>query len=143
MDQNKIRVVLTDDHQMVRETWKLLLESDARLSVIAQCSSGAEAIEAAISLNPDIMLMDINMQPLNGFETTIEIVKRMPSMKIIGVSVNNEPSYARTMLESGAKGYVTKNSSRDEMVNAILEVYQGNTYTCKEVRRKMGNHFSN
>jgi two-component system, NarL family, invasion response regulator UvrY len=138
MDQDKIRIVLTDDHQMVRETWKLLLETDARLVIIAQCSSGAEAIDAAITLTPDIMLMDINMEPMNGFEATSEILKRVPTMKIIGVSVNNEPSYANHILTAGARGYVTKNSSREEMIYAILEVNNGNIYICDEVKKKMG-----
>ena len=138
MDQEKIRLVLTDDHQMVRETWKLLLETDSRLQVVAQCSSGAEAINAAITLNPDIMLMDINMEPMNGFEATSEILKTVPEMKIIGVSVNNEPSYVKQMMALGAKGYVTKNSSREEMIQAILEVYKGNIYICDEVSKKMG-----
>lgn len=137
MNQNKISIVLTDDHQMVRETWKLLLETDLRFTVVAQCSSGAEAIDAAVSLKPDIMLMDINMHPMNGFEATAEILKRNPEIRIIGVSVNNQPSYVQNMLQSGAKGYVTKNSSRDEMIQAILQVYNGNTYICEEIKKKM------
>jgi two-component system, NarL family, invasion response regulator UvrY len=138
MDKAQIRIVITDDHQMVRETWKLLLETDARLIVIAQCSSGAEAIEAAVTLSPDIMLMDINMEPMNGFEATSEILKRVPSMKIIGVSVNNEVTYVNNILEAGARGYVTKNSGREEMINAILEVHKGNIYICEEMRNIMG-----
>ena len=140
MNQNYlIRIVLTDDHQLVRETWKLLIETDDRLKVIAQCSSGPEAIEAAVTLNPDVLLMDINMYPMNGFEATVEILKRNPAIKIIGVSVNNQITYARTMLEAGAKGYVTKNCSREEMIKAIISVYEGQIYICEEIRRKMEN----
>jgi two-component system, NarL family, invasion response regulator UvrY len=138
MNQNTIRIVLTDDHQLVRETWKLLIETDPFLKVIAQCSSGAEAINAAITLNPDIILMDVNMHPMNGFEATIEILKANPAIKIIGISVNNQVSYARNMLEAGARGYVTKSSSRDEMILAIKSVYEGQIYICEEIRRKMG-----
>jgi two-component system, NarL family, invasion response regulator UvrY len=137
MPQNLVRIVLTDDHEIVREAWKLLIETDPSLKVIAQCSSGAEAIEAAVTINPDIMLMDINMQPMNGFEATTEILQRNPEIKIIGVSINNQVSYARNMLEAGAKGYVTKNTSRGEMIIAIKSVYQGNIYICEEIRRKM------
>ena len=138
MNQNIIRIVLTDDHQMVRETWKLLIETDARLKVIAQCSSGAEAIDAAVALNPDIVLMDVNMYPMNGFEATIEILRRNPAVKVIGVSVSNQVTYARNMLQVGARGYVTKNSSREEMIQAIINVYEGQIYICEEIRKKMG-----
>lgn len=140
MNQNPIRIVLTDDHQMVRETWKLLIETDSRLKVIAQCSSGAEAIDAAITLNPDIILMDVNMYPMNGFEATAEILRQNPAVKVIGVSVSNQVAYARNMLQVGAMGYVTKNSSREEMIHAIISVYEGQTYICEEIRKKMGNN---
>lgn len=140
MNQNLIRIILTDDHQLVRETWKLIIETDPLLKVIAECSSGAEAIDAAISLNPDIILMDINMDPMNGFDATIEILKTNPLAKIIGLSVNNQVSYARNMLDAGAKGYVTKNSSREEMIVAIKAVYEGNMYICEEIRNKMESH---
>jgi len=103
MVKNLILIAIIDDHQLVRETWKFLLETDPYLQVIALCSSGAEAIEAAVTLNPDIMLMDINMHPMNGFEATSEVLKVNPSIKIIGVSVNNQVSYARNILDAGAR----------------------------------------
>jgi DNA-binding NarL/FixJ family response regulator len=138
MPLNLIRIVLTDDHQLVRETWKLIIETDPTLTVVAQCASGAEAIEAAITLNPDIILMDVNMHPMNGFEATTEILQKNPEIKIIGISVNNQVSYARNMLEAGARGYVTKNSSREEMLAAIKTVYNGDIYICEEIRNKLG-----
>lgn len=138
MQPRKIRIVIVDDHQMIRETWRFLLGRDERLEVIGECASGAEAIEAAMLHNPDVMLMDINMAPVNGFEATRKIVRKHPGIHIIGVSVNDQPGYARNMISLGAKGYVTKNSSFQEMVHAILQVTQGNTYICKEVQEKMG-----
>jgi two-component system, NarL family, invasion response regulator UvrY len=137
MEFAKIRLVLVDDHQMVRETWKLILQQDPRIDIIAECSSGAEAIEKANELFPDIMLMDINMSPVNGFEATRKIVKSCPHVKIIGVSVNDQPGYARNMLQLGAKGFVTKNTAQEEMIEAILEVFKGRTFICKELRDKM------
>jgi len=121
---------------MVRETWRFLLEKEARIEVIAECASGSEAIETALGLLPDIMLMDINMFPINGFEATRNIVKICPTVKIIGFSVNNQLGYARNMLQLGAKGFVTKNITMEEMLEAILEVYNGKTYLCKELRDK-------
>jgi len=137
MINDQIRVVLVDDHQMVRETWKMLLQKDERLQVVGDCASGEEAIAMAASLSPDIMLMDINMYPMNGLEATKEISRLYPNIKVIGVSINNQPSYAKNMLLAGAKGYVTKNSSREEMIQAIIQVYNGETFICKEIQDKM------
>jgi two-component system, NarL family, invasion response regulator UvrY len=122
---------------MVRETWKMLLETHHGIDVIEECASGSEAIDVAPSLNPHVILMDVNMTPVNGFEATRKILKTAPHIKIIGVSVNNQPGYARNMLQLGAKGYVTKNSSREEMITAIQEVMKGNIYVCHEVSAKM------
>jgi two-component system, NarL family, invasion response regulator UvrY len=134
-----IKLIIVDDHQMVRETWKMILQKDERVDVIADCGSATEAIALAARLQPEIMLMDVNMAPVNGLEATAVIVKENPEIRIIGVSINNEPSYARSMMQCGAKGYVTKHSTREEMIRAILEVHQGNTYICSEIREKMPN----
>jgi DNA-binding NarL/FixJ family response regulator len=137
MEQQQIRVIIVDDHQMVRETWKMILQREEQINIIAECSSGGEAIEAAVALQPDVMLMDINMKPINGFEATRKILQDNPDIKIIGISINNQPSYVRNMLQLGAKGYVTKNSPKEEMVKAIIEVYHGGIYLCKDVRDNM------
>lgn len=135
--QHGIKLIIVDDHQMVRETWKMILQKDERLDVVADCGSAKEAIELAATLQPEIMLMDVNMAPVNGLQATAMIMKENPEIRIIGVSVNNEPSYARGMIQCGAKGYVTKHSTREEMIHAILEVHRGNTYICSEIREKM------
>jgi len=133
----KIRLVLVDDHEMVRETWKIILEQDPRIDIIAECGSGAEAIDIAHELSPDVMLMDINMFPVNGFEATRKILRSCPDIKIIGVSVNDQPGYARNMIQLGARGFVTKNTSQEEMIEAIIEVFNGRSYICRELRDKM------
>jgi DNA-binding NarL/FixJ family response regulator len=137
MDKNRIRIILVDDHRLVIEAWKILLENDPRFTVIAECETGKEAIEITQELLPDIVLMDINMSPLNGFETTILILEKNPGMKIIGVSVNNLPGYANKMIEIGGKGFVTKGSSFDELATAIEKVQQGGQYICEEIRRQL------
>ncbi len=137
MENDPIKVVIVDDHQMIRETWKMILQRDGRIDIIGECCSGEEAIEAAANLAPDVMLMDVNMSPINGFEATRKISKAHPNIKIIGVSIQNQPSYARNMMQLGAKGYVTKNSPKEEMVDAIVQVKGGKIYLCKEVREKM------
>ena len=137
MKHNTIRVMIVDDHKMVRETWKMLLESSTGIHVVRECASGSEAIDTAHVLDPHVILMDVNMTPVNGFEATRKILKKAPHIRIIGVSINNQPGYARNMLQLGARGYVTKNSSRDEMIKAINEVMNGKTYVCREVFEKM------
>jgi two-component system invasion response regulator UvrY len=130
-----IRIILVDDHQLVRESWKMLLETNPRVLVIAEFEDGESAIEQAPKLLPDIMLVDINMSPVNGFTVTEKILEVSPSIKIIGLSVNNQPMYANKMLELGAKGYLTKTSTLEEVHHGILEVYNGKNYICEEVKK--------
>ena len=115
MKEEKIRIVIADDHYLIRETWKLLLEQDERFVIIKECTNGEEVILAAKNHSPDIILMDINMKPVNGFEATRKILKNNPEIKIIGLSMNNQVTYARNMLQLGARGYITKNSKKEEI----------------------------
>jgi two-component system, NarL family, invasion response regulator UvrY len=128
-----IKLIIVDDHFHVREAWSWVLSQVPGLNVIAQCANGQEAIEAAKTLQPDVMLMDIHMNPVNGIEATRTIRGFAPGIKIIGVSVQAERSYVNEMLRNGANGYVTKNSPSTEMVMAIDEVLAGKTYLCEEV----------
>jgi DNA-binding NarL/FixJ family response regulator len=129
-----ISILIADDHKLIRDTWSFILNTDQRFKVVAECSNGEEAIEQAKLKRPQIVLMDINMSPVTGLEATKQIRKVSPGSKIIGVSMHSQPAYAKKMLQIGAKGYVTKNSSRDEMFKAILEVHKGNRYICDEVK---------
>ena len=137
MNSPQIRIMLVDDHELVRGSWKLLLKQNSRFSVIAECKNGAEAIDEVHRLAPDIVLMDINMSPVNGLEATERITQKNPSARIIGLSINSQPIYARKMMKAGAFGYVTKNSTLQEMTHAIIEVHNGRQYICEEVREKM------
>lgn len=137
MSNAPIRIILVDDHKLVRESWKMLLSNNQMFEVIAECENGHVAIEQAKKLIPDIMLVDINMSPLNGFEVTERIMDKMPSIKIIGLSVNNQPKYASRMIELGAKGYLTKTSTAEEIKHGIIQVHNGELYICEEVRKNM------
>ena len=130
----KITILIADDHKLIRETWTYILNSDERFEVVAECGDAQEAVELAKELSPNIVLMDINMAPFNGFEATEQIRKVSPESKVIGVSMHSQPAYAKKMLQVGAKGYVTKNSSKEEMFNAITEVNNGNKYVCNEIK---------
>jgi DNA-binding NarL/FixJ family response regulator len=129
--------MLVDDHDLIRESWKELLDKDERFEVIAQCDNGTEAFEKAKQLLPDIVLMDVNMTPVNGFDATQRISDHLPTVKVIGVSINNNPKYALKMVSHGAHGFVTKTSIFTELKAAIEKVYAGETYICKEIRKKL------
>lgn len=130
----KITILLVDDHKLIRDSWSFILNSDPRFKVIGETSSGQEAVKIAVKKNPSVILMDVNMSPVNGFDITKDILELSPGSRIIGVSMHTMPAYARRMLRLGAWGYVTKNSSKEEMITAIEEVYKGKKYICKEVK---------
>lgn len=131
---NKISILLVDDHKLIRDSWAFILNSDPRFQVVAETNSGEEAISLAKDIRPNIVLMDVNMSPVNGFDATKLIRKFSPGSKIIGITMHSMPAYARRMLQVGAMGYVTKNSSKDEMIAAIVEVHNGRKYICEEVK---------
>lgn len=130
----KISILLVDDHRLIRDSWSFILNSDPRFEVIGETSNGEEAIRIAREKRPDIILMDVNMTPVNGFDATKQIRKFSPGSRIIGVSMHSMPAYAKRMLQLGAMGYVTKNSSKDEMITAVLEVHNGHKFICDEVK---------
>lgn len=130
----KITILLVDDHKLIRDSWSFILNCDPRFSVIGETSSGQDAIEIAREKRPNIVLMDVNMSPVNGFDATKQIHRLSPESRIIAVSMHTMPAYAKRMLQLGAMGYVTKNSSKEEMIAAIVEVRAGKKYICEEVK---------
>lgn len=130
----KVTILLVDDHKLIRDSWSFILNSDPRFMVIGETSSGEEAIQIAAQKKPEIILMDVNMSPVNGFDATKQIQKISPESKVIAVSMHTMPAYAKRMLQLGAMGYVTKNSSKEEMIAAIIEVSEGKKYICEEVK---------
>lgn len=131
---SKISIMIVDDHTLIRETWSFLLNRNEKFDVIAELGDGQRAIEIARDKRPNIVLLDINMSPLNGFDVLKMIRKLSPSTKVIAVSMHSQPAYTKKMLRLGAKGYVTKNSPRQEMLDAIDQVMNGNIYICQEVK---------
>ncbi len=130
----KVTILLVDDHKLIRDSWSFILNSAPRFTVIGETSSGEEAILIAGQKKPQIILMDVNMSPVNGFDATKQIQKISPESRVIAVSMHTMPAYAKRMLQLGAMGYVTKNSSKEEMIAAIIEVSEGKKYICEEVK---------
>jgi len=139
----KITIVIVDDHRLVRETWSYILNSDPRFRVISQCESGEEAVAAVPLLQPDIVIMDINLPGISGIEATEQIVNSGTSSKVLGVSLHSDPNYAQKMIQKGAMGYVTKNSAKEEMFEAIIQIQKGNRFICEEIKSILSNIIEN
>lgn len=130
----QITILIADDHTLLRESWAVLFGSDPRFKVVGLCGTGEEAVSRAKDLRPHVVTMDINMPGINGFEATTQIRKFSPGSKVLGISLHTQPAYARKMIQSGAMGYVTKNSSQEEMFKAITEISANRKYICDEIK---------
>ncbi len=135
-----IKLVIADDHNRVRQAWVFILSRNPEIQIVAECTNGEEAIHAVNEHAPDVLLMDINMEPMNGIEATNIITKGGSKTKIIGMSVHADMAYVNKMLEVGAIGYVTKNSPSEEMVKAIQDARNGKTYLCTEIQTLTGSN---
>ena len=132
-----ISILIVDDHRLIRESWAMVLSRNKRFRVIGTCGNSEDAILMSEKKRPDIVLMDIHMPDGSGMEATRRIRKKSPETAVIAVSMYNQAVYAKRILQMGAVGYVTKNSSPEEMINAILEVSKGNQFICSEMEERM------
>jgi two-component system invasion response regulator UvrY len=139
----RVSIMIVDDHTLIRETWSYLLGKNENFDVVADCGNGQRAIELARDKRPDVVLLDINMSPMSGFDVLKMIRKYSPGSKIIGVSMHSQPAYAKKMLRLGAKGYVTKNSPRSEMMEAIEAVSNNHVFVCQEVKNILSEQMLN
>lgn len=132
-----IRILIVDDHLLVRVgTARLLADIDG-LQVIGQADSGEQAIEKVADLKPDIVLMDIRMPGIGGLEATRRCLRVDPDLKIIAVTIYGDEPYPTKMLSAGAVGYLTKNAQINEIVKAIKMAMSGQRYICSEVAQKL------
>lgn len=130
----KIRLIIVESHRLMREAWQYVLNGDEHIEVVASCAIHEEAIALCRAERPDVVLFSIGMNLKNDFATICHLLHEFPETRIIGMSVNARPVLAQTVLSSGAHAFVTKSSSKEEMVKAILQVCNGGTYICEEVR---------
>lgn len=133
----KISILIVDDHNLIREVWSYILNKYKGFEVVGDCGTAEEAIEKAGILRPDIVLLDIMLPGMIGIDAIQEIIDISPNSKILGVSMHTHPRYARLMIKKGASGYLTKSSSRQEMIDAILALSQGKRYLCAEIRASL------
>ena len=118
---------MADDHSLIRQGLRLLLEDQPDMSVVGEARDGREAIDKTLELKPDVLILDIAMPILGGLEAAREIAHHRPRTRILGLSVRRDAAYAREMLRAGAYGYLTKEASHDELVSAIRSVRDGET----------------
>jgi len=135
----KIRIIIADDHLLIAETWATLINMDPDFEVVKVYDNTKTMIDEITEIKPDIAILDININPFSGIEATKMIKKLAPGTRIIGVSMHNQPSFAKKMLRNGAMGYVTKNSTKIEMYDAIRTVMKGDKYICAEIQKNITN----
>jgi len=127
------RILISDDHQIVREGYRSLLEKQTDIEVVAEASHGREAIQLVREHMPSVILMDITMPDLNGIEASAMILAEFPNVKIIVLSMHEEREYVQRALYAGIKGYLLKNTAFQELVKAIHTVAKGNIYLSPEI----------
>lgn len=136
-----MRILLADDHRLVREGIRTLLEKHADLQVVGEACNGWESIKLAHELSPDLAILDVTMPDLNGIEATRQILNENPSIKVIGLSVHCDKGIASEMFIAGASGYLTKECALEELVEAIRLVMAGKKYLSETIAESVVGDF--
>ncbi|MEP6921675.1 MAG: response regulator transcription factor [bacterium] len=125
---SKLRIFLADDHMVVREGLKTLINSQPDMEVVGEAENGRDAVERALTLLPDVVVMDISMPEMNGVEATERLRKECPQIRILALTIYEDTGYLRQLLKAGASGYVLKRAVIDELVHAVRTCAAGGTY---------------
>jgi DNA-binding NarL/FixJ family response regulator len=125
---DELRVLLGDDHAVLRQGLRKILEDRRDWRVVAEAGNGRDAVRAAIEITPDVAVLDIGMPLLNGVEATRQIVRRAPSVRVLILSMHSEQAYVTQAVQAGARGYLLKESAGAELIEAIAAVAAGRTY---------------
>ncbi len=137
-----IAILLVDDHKIVREGTRQLLEQSPDMHVVGEASDGLEAVNLAVEIQPDVIVMDVRLPRMNGIEATRTITTRFPMIKVLILSAYDDDSYVFPLLEAGASGYLLKTSSGSEVAEAIRTVFAGQTALSPRISAKIVNHLS-
>jgi DNA-binding NarL/FixJ family response regulator len=136
-----IRLLIADDHQLVREGLKAILETHPDVRVVAEAENGQEAVRLARETKPDVVIMDVSMPQLNGIDATRRILSEVPETKIVALSVHSDRRFAAEMLQAGACGYVLKDCAVEELEHAVRAVLSGEVYLCTAVVGLLVEHY--
>ena len=133
--QSKVRILLVDDHPIVLSGLRNSLSSHPQLKIVGEASDGTEAIHKARETNPDVVLMDITLPGLNGIEATRALRKEIPTAKVLALTMHDNREYILEIIRAGAKGYVLKDTSPSELIQAIVAVYKGDSFFSPRISR--------
>jgi DNA-binding NarL/FixJ family response regulator len=136
-----VKIILVDDHEIVRNGIKTLLESEPDLQVLGEAHDGIEALERIGSLQPDLLIMDIHMPRMNGIEATAKVKREHPKVKILILSMHDENEYIIRSVEAGADGYLLKDSSKQEFIKGIRTVMAGQKYYSGDISTILVNSY--
>lgn len=128
-----IRIVLVDDHALVRQGFRRILEDDPELEVAGEAGNGLDAVALVKKTDPDVVVMDMAMPEMNGLHATMEMVKQRPDIKVLILSMYADEQYVRNALDAGAKGYILKNAIENDLVRAVKAVAAGEQYLSPEL----------
>ncbi len=137
----KTRILIADDHDVVRSGLRALLHSFPDFAVIAEAADGEEAVQLAMERKPDVILMDISMPRLDGIEATTQIMEQQPDARVVILSVHEDEEYVRRILKAGARGYVLKNARRKEIAQAVRSALSGDRFFSPGISRIIVNGY--
>lgn len=136
-EQRVIRVLIVDDHAILRDGLKALLQDEPDIEVVGEAGTGREALKLIRQLRPDVVLMDISMPDMTGLEATEIIKKGYPEVKVIALTVHESETYLKRMMQVGANGYVVKRAAAQELTNAIRTVMRGGVYIHPDIAKQL------
>jgi two-component system response regulator NreC len=138
---NPIRILLADDHTVIRRGLRALLERQNGFAVVAEAADGREAVETAAAVGPDVAVIDIGMPNLNGIEAARRITEKRPETAIVILSMHADESYVLRALKSGARGYLLKDSPEEDLINAIRAVHTGKAFFSPEISKMLAEDY--
>jgi len=137
----EIRLLLVDDHEVVRTGLRMLLESQTEMKIVGEASNGAEAFELCNQLRPDVVVMDLTLPDTSGIEITRRIKQTMPQVNVVALTIHEDQEYFFEMLKAGASGYVPKRAAPDELVSAIRAAHTGEVYIFPSLAKVLVNDY--
>jgi DNA-binding NarL/FixJ family response regulator len=136
-DAKPIRVLLAEDHALVRQGFRRMLEDDPRLQVVGEASTGLAAVQQCARLKPDVVVMDVSMPELGGLEATAEILKADPDIRVLILSMYSNPAYVKKAFDIGARGYILKDALEVDLAQAVLTLARGEAYMSSAISNLM------
>ena len=137
----RTRVLIADDHTIVRQGLRAILEKESDIEIVGEASDGREAVRRAVSLLPDVVVLDISMPVMNGLDATARIIIEAPHARVIALTMHSSEEYVYSLLKAGAKGFLLKESASSELVEAIRVVMSGGTFLHPSISLKVINEY--